>query len=241
MPERLKLVLISDTHTYHRKVELPDGDVLVHAGDFTAMGRTGETTKFLQWFGSQPHRHKVLVAGNHDFMCLDDPEQFARLLAEFAPGVQYLSDERNSVVIEGVRFTGTPSTPVFGHWAFMKTQGELQQVYARFPADTDVLVTHGPAWGVLDTCFPSGDRAGCPSLRNWIEVHKPQVHVHGHIHEGYGTHLGDTLSVNAAICNREYRPENRPFITHVIKRVTGETHAQLEPEQTHAAGNPGAD
>lgn len=62
----MKIVAISDTHQLHDKVVIPDGDVLVHAGDFTNQGTDGALIKFLTWFSSQPHPYKVFIAGNHE-------------------------------------------------------------------------------------------------------------------------------------------------------------------------------
>lgn len=218
----MRIVTISDTHTKHGQLTqpaslltIPEGDVLIHAGDFTAMGRTGETVKFLKWFAALPHPHKVLVAGNHDFMCLNDPEQFARLLAQHAPDVHYLNEARNSVVIEGARFTGTPSTPLFGNWAFMRSPEELDRIYRQFPEDTDVLITHGPPRGIGDSCYPDGEQAGCPLLAMWVYEHQPAFHVYGHIHEGYGIRHAPyirTTFVNTSVCDRQYRVANAPHV-----------------------------
>jgi predicted phosphohydrolase len=63
----MRLVFVSDTHT-HRNINLPEGDVLVHAGDATSTGTLPQVSQFLEWFSSQPHRHKIFIAGNHDWL-----------------------------------------------------------------------------------------------------------------------------------------------------------------------------
>lgn len=61
---RVKIVCISDTHNY--KPELPPGDVLLHAGDLTDGGTYRELQAQLDWLNTLPHKHKVVIGGNHD-------------------------------------------------------------------------------------------------------------------------------------------------------------------------------
>ena len=62
----MKLVLISDTHGLHSKVSVPDGDILIHAGDLTNVGKAMEIAEAGEWLRSLPHKHKVVIAGNHE-------------------------------------------------------------------------------------------------------------------------------------------------------------------------------
>jgi len=62
----LRLVLISDTHGCHRRLTLPAGDVLIHAGDFTNMGHLPDAKDFNEWLGEQTFTHKLCVFGNHE-------------------------------------------------------------------------------------------------------------------------------------------------------------------------------
>ena len=67
----MRLVCISDTHGQHNKMPpIPEGDVLVHAGDCTGSGTLPQIDAFTKWLGALPHAHKILIAGNHDF-CFD--------------------------------------------------------------------------------------------------------------------------------------------------------------------------
>jgi len=208
----MRLVVISDTHTFHGAVEPPGGDVLVHAGDFSLGGQPHELMEFFEWLGALPHRHKVVIAGNHDLLFEENPD-FAR---DMVPaGVTYLEDA--GCEIEGIRFWGSPWQPWFLDWAFnLDSEAELQAKWNLIPPDTDVLVTHGPPYGVLDECY-DGRSVGCAALAGTVQRIVPKLHLFGHIHEGYGR-AGDpagTTFVNACICDRFYRPINPPVVVDI--------------------------
>jgi predicted phosphohydrolase len=189
----LTLVCVSDTHGRHAETVVPDGDVLVHAGDVTLHGELGDVEEFDHWLASLPHRHKVVVAGNHDWCFQTHPEQ-ARARLRHAV---YLQDE--AAVVAGLKFYGSPWQPWFLDWAFNLPRGpELAAKWALIPDDTDMLVTHGPPFGVLDVTR-RGDHAGCADLVARVRTVRPGLHVFGHIHEAAGAvRDGDTLFVNAA-------------------------------------------
>lgn len=203
----MRLVCVSDTHGYHDAMHVPDGDVLIHAGDLTKRGTLEEVRAAGDWLTKLPHKHKLVVAGNHDFLFERDPTA-ARALFTHAT---YLEDE--AVEIDGVRFYGSPYTPEFFNWAFMLPRGEaLRAKWSRIPNDVDVLVTHGPPNKVLDLTV-HGDHAGCEALAERVAELKPKLHVFGHIHEGYGIRDdGSTRYMNASICTFDYRPKNAPMV-----------------------------
>jgi len=204
----LRIVCISDTHGRHADLELPGGDVLVHAGDFTNHGEPREVAAFSEWFRAQPFARKVLVAGNHDFLLQTDPAGAREMLS----GIEYL--EGSGVVIDGVRFWGSPWQPRFGRWAFNLERGpELAAHWSTVPEDTDVLVTHTPAAGVLDRTW-RGTEVGCADLAAALPRIAPRLHVVGHIHEAAGHVRGDggLLTVNASICDRLLRPALAPVV-----------------------------
>jgi Icc-related predicted phosphoesterase len=203
----MRLVCVSDTHGYHDAMHVPDGDVLIHAGDLTRRGTLEEVRAAGAWLTKLPHKHKLVVAGNHDFLFERDPAT-ARALFTHAT---YLEDE--GVEIDGVRFYGSPYTPEFFNWAFMLPRGEaLRAKWSRIPNDVDVLVTHGPPNKVLDRTV-HGDHAGCEALAERVAELKPKLHVFGHIHEGYGIRDdGPTRYMNASICTFDYRPKNAPMV-----------------------------
>jgi len=213
----LRIVCLSDTHNRHKALEVPDGDVLVHAGDATMRGAPEEIAAFDAWLGLQPHAHKLVVAGNHDWLFERDPEQARGLLRN----ATYLQD--SGMEIAGLRFWGSPWQPWFLDWAFNLRRGAaLEAKWALIPTHTDVLVTHGPPLGVRDQVperawglgLPGGSgNVGCEALLAALERVQPRLHVFGHIHEGYGREQrGGTLFVNASNCDRAYRPVNPPIV-----------------------------
>lgn len=186
------VVAISDTHRSHARLTIPPGDVLVHTGDLDAH-RLEDLREFDRWLAGLPHPHKLVIAGNHDAIFVREPEAARAALTH----ATYLQDEACEVA--GLRVYGSPWQPVFCNMAFNLPRGpSLQAVWARIPADTDVLLTHGPPAGILDRTF-IGQRVGCADLLARIEQVAPALHVFGHIHEAAG-HLrqGPTTFVNAA-------------------------------------------
>lgn len=204
-----RLVCVSDTHG--RKPAIPDGDVLVHAGDSTMLGTSSEVRSFARWLATLPHR-KVIIAGNHDWLFQREP-QLARRILEDA-GATYLCDQ--AATVAGLKFYGAPWQPEFCHWAFNLPRGNaLAEKWAAIPEGLDVLVTHGPPASVLDRC-PDGQRVGCGELRVRLERVKPRLHVFGHIHDSYGRlDVDGTTFVNAAICDERYSPVNAPVVIDV--------------------------
>ena len=201
----VRLVLVSDTHLRHPQV--PDGDLLVHAGDLTPRGTLAEMKRAAEWLRSLPHPYKVAIAGNHDFCLQEQPER--RDL--FEPEVHYLCDEE--IELAGLQLYGSPWTPWFHDWAFNLPRGEaLREVWERVPSGLDVLVTHGPPARVLDRTR-EGLRVGCEDLRRAVEAKPPTLHVFGHIHEAYGNERCDgTTFVNASVCDLSYRAANQPVV-----------------------------
>lgn len=203
----MRVVLLSDTHSRHDEIVVPDGDLLIHAGDFTKRGRRPEIEAFDRWLGTLPHPHKVVIAGNHDFAFENEPAA-AR---SWITNATYLQDEGGTFA--GLKIWGSPWTPRFFDWAFNLDRGEpLRRVWDRIPAGLDVVVTHGPPRGILDRCS-NGDHAGCDDLRDAIERVKPRLHVFGHIHEAYGKREQDGIGyVNACSCTLSYVPSRAPIV-----------------------------
>lgn len=205
----MNIVCISDTHARHAAMHhpIPDGDVLIHAGDLTGNGSLEQLEDFARWFGALPHPHKLVIAGNHDACLQTQPRAAEALLDEFA----YLRDA--AVTIDGLCFYGSPWQPRFMDMAFNLTPGPaLAAAWEQIPARVDVLVTHGPPQGILDHCF-DGYRAGCPDLGRRVTELAPALHVFGHIHEDRGQiRHGPTHYVNASICTLDYTPANPPLV-----------------------------
>ena len=209
----MRLVCISDTHGDHEGLELPDGDVLIHAGDLSAHGRQNETLAFMRWLGLQPFEHKLCIAGNHDRFMEQEPSMTKQFAAEH--NVRLLND--SGCGIGDLQFWGSPITPRFFNWAFMRDPGEpIEAHWNLIPASTDVLITHGPPFGIMDEVErPDGsiDNTGCPSLLARIEQLRPKVHIFGHIHEGHGYAEKDgTGYYNVSTMDEHYRRKHSPVV-----------------------------
>lgn len=230
------LVIISDTHGRHKKVQVPEGDVLIHCGDSCGHGEFWQFREFLKWFGDQPHKHKILIAGNHDRCLISDMDLCHEELKKY-PEITYLED--TGIEIEGVKFWGSPWTPKFLNWFFMVQRGEqARKKWDKIPEDTDVLITHGPPYGILDAVNPHPDNpgfnAGCEELLSAVYMRiRPMLHIFGHIHGSYGKvwlpptrdpdggmHDG-IMFVNAATCNEAYEPVNPPMVLKLEETKNG--------------------
>lgn len=204
----MKLVCISDTHGQHTKLTIPPGDVLIHAGDFTKSGKPEEICEFDDWLSTLPHPHKLVIAGNHDFLFEQDPEHGQELLQH----ATYLED--TGMTIEGREFWGSPVSPRFFNWAFNRDRGaDIMRHWELIPDQVDVLITHTPPHQILDRVFYGG-YVGCADLRREIEQRiRPRLVVFGHIHESYGQITqGRTTYINASSLDRRYRPVNAPVV-----------------------------
>lgn len=215
----MKIVCISDTHNRNAEIEVPDGDILIHSGDATIRGTQYEVEEFLAWFSRLPHRHKIFVAGNHDWL-YEKENRFARLLtANFK--IKYLQD--SFVEIEGLKIYGSPWQPRFYEWAFNLNRGaEMAEKWRMIPDDADILITHGPPHGILDEVPKKYgvENTGCEELRKKIEeisvLEKLKLHVFGHIHCGYGelSKFGVKF-VNASACDESYEPAQPPIVVEI--------------------------
>ena len=211
----MKLHVISDTHTKHSDLNLPGGDVLIHAGDIMGSGyQLIELIDFLDWFDKQDYEHKIFIAGNHDRIFEEKPELMERILMEQYPDIIYLQDK--GVTIDGINFYGSPWTPAFCGWAFqIHNDYEDTETYKYVPKDTDVLITHGPAYGMLDRyVMPTGqlsEHLGSKGLHNWIDANNPKLHICGHIHSAQGVLDGYgevTTHINASCLGEDYNFTN---------------------------------
>jgi Icc-related predicted phosphoesterase len=181
--------------------------VLVHAGDITQHGAIDELWGLNSFFAALPHRHKLVIAGNHDWCFERSAGRCRRLLRD----ATYLQDE--GIEIGGLHFYGSPWTPWFYSWAFNLHRGqEIRAKWLQIPHTTDVLITHGPPLGIGDRT-QEGEQTGCMDLLEIIESVAPRVHIFGHIHEGAGVYQKDgTTFVNASSVDRSYRLAHEPVV-----------------------------
>jgi predicted phosphodiesterase len=201
----MRLVIASDTHSLHDAVTVPDGDVFIHAGDLTNVGELAEIRDVGKWLRRLPHRHKIVIAGNHDFGFEREPALAQKLIGT-GDGISYLQD--SAITIGRVHFWGSPWQPWFYDWAFNLQRGaEIARKWNLIPRDTNVLITHGPPMAILDCAH--GEHLGCADLWKRVTDIAPKIHVFGHIHEGSGVEERDgTTYVNASICDAQYNPVN---------------------------------
>lgn len=204
----LRAVCVSDTHSTMGQFDIPDGDLLIHAGDLTKRGYKHEIVDELMWMSKLPHKHKIFIAGNHDYYFQDRPDEARATVKDKFPGLTYLEHDLH-IIKDGdreLKIYGLPHTPSHGNWAFQPKRGseELRSHWARIPAGIDILVTHTPPMGTLDRPDPDfnlpGARVGCELLTEELKRIKPKVHVFGHVHYDFGVvNKNGTTYVNAAV------------------------------------------
>lgn len=208
----MKIVAISDTHGLHQQVELPKGDILLHAGDISERGRELEVISFFNWFSTQDFKYKIFIAGNHDFYFEQNtPKTIESILPT---NITYLND--SGITIEGINIWGSPITPWFYDWAFNRHRGAaIQKHWDLIPINTDILITHGPPKGILDTVV-AGDQVGCERLVDALKIVKPKFHIFGHIHEARGiVKKKQTTYINASVVNIRYQVVHSPIIFEI--------------------------
>ena len=174
----MKIVQISDTHNKHNLLQgLPEGDVIIHCGDFSYYGTEEEVLDFLNWFIELPYRHKIFVTGNHD-VCLWDADN----IEDLPEDVHFLQDR--GCTIEGVNFFGI---------------GYNHSVNV-IPEGTDVLITHEPPYGIMDVTMET-NWGSAALLKKVMEI-KPNLHLFGHAHEGNGIQVSREIKFsNGSVMN----------------------------------------
>lgn len=213
----LRIVMISDTHNRHHTMKIPDGDILIHAGDFSMQGHLPEVSRFNEWLGTLPHKHKIVIAGNHE-------RTFDTLNPTYNPSTKawltnciYL-EHQSTVVSVGpdgpsLKIFGSPYSPEFMSWAFAnKSPGQAENRWKDIPNDTDIVVVHGPPHGFGDKLV-SGKNIGCRELFKRIMEIKPELVVSGHIHCGRGIRTFEGVTfVNAACVDEMYEPTQEALV-----------------------------
>jgi Icc-related predicted phosphoesterase len=208
----MRLVIISDTHMEHENLMLPDGDVLIHCGDFSSYGRVNELIGFVRWLSNVAPKYGAtfVIAGNHDRQLEIDPS-----LADVFGGVaEYLFN--SGAEYKGKHFWGSPFQPAYNGWAFnLPRDGEeLRKNWAQVPSNCDVLITHSPPYRILDGVSRQ-DHVGCKWLRERIEQVKPKLAVWGHVHEARGLNywsIPGTVCINATNLDGQYELVHEPVV-----------------------------
>lgn len=218
----VRVVFMSDTHDrWPAPGEIPEGDILVHAGDHTMMGEDSPLIEAGYRLRQLPHKYKVFIAGNHDWMFQTNREYAKQAMGVGERGMIYLENE--GIELMGLKFWGSPQQPEFNNWAFNVKRGpDIRKYWDMIPEGLDVLITHGPPRGVLDKSgFPPFESCGCDDLAVAVREKYPKVHVFGHIHGGYGMDITtpgkdeyhQTVFYNASLVNEQYKLTNKPFWT----------------------------
>jgi Icc-related predicted phosphoesterase len=167
-----------------------------------------EITDFLEWYQKIPVKYKLFVAGNHDTAIARKKIEYSDMILR---DIIYLENE--SIEIEGIKIWGSPITPTFGDWSFMKARDKTHEVWKTIPDDTDILVVHGPPKGVRDLSIDRdgklemcGDRA--LMKRCWELRHTLKYMCFGHIHnckeidtnQGMSTYSNTRTKFSNAAC-----------------------------------------
>lgn len=222
----MKGVFLADSHTFHMNVDVPDGDILFHSGDLTMSGTLNELIDFRDWFVKLPHTHKVVIAGNHDRLLMTKPEIGNKMFTD----CHYLNN--SGIEIEGRNIWGSPMTPSFSRMrdglAFYEKAEKM--MWNDIPENLDVLLTHGPPWGILDEVWDNDwdnmsrhkENVGDKILLSKVIEKKPKIHSFGHVHEEYGVFeksrnppYDKTLFINSSVVDEHYNVVNEPIVTHI--------------------------
>lgn len=240
----INITTISDTHGKHSLVHgknVGSGDLILHAGDCTPRGAREDIEEFLRWYGDLDFEMKVLIPGNHDF----DFEKNAALCEELCKNYDVVLLNDSGVKFHGLHIWGSPVQPWFHNWAFNRMRSEAMATakhpfigthWDKIPKNTDILLTHGPAYGVLDQTADRyngpGESVGCELLRKKIEEIRPVLHVCGHIHEDRGVIVDRTgptpiTYVNASSLDVQYYPhKEKAFKFDWNNLIIGQSHGE---------------
>lgn len=214
----MRIVALSDTHQRHTGVTVPEGDLLIFAGDWGMAGDMNDARGFMAWLRPIARRFRhgaIVVAGNHDCgLDVGHPLGSGEISSMFweDPDIEYLEDV--PYMAGGYAVYGSPWTPRYKEWAFMEDRGSLAEKFWRhIPDSTEILVTHGPPRSILDN-LPGFGHVGCDELAAELpRLQNLKLHVFGHIHGGYGRTCNDgTTFANVSVCDESYRAVNQPQV-----------------------------
>lgn len=218
----MKIVAISDVHGKWNKIKIPECDILISAGDYSFRGERHMVEDFHKWLNKQEAGYIISVQGNHELWVEKNFQEAKEIAEKVCPAVHFIDE--GLIEIEGVKIWCSAIQPFFHNWAWNRQRGaEIKKHWDLIPSDTDVLVTHGPPYGILDEVLridgsSSGRFVGCEELLKKVQEVKPDIHIFGHIHSGYGQkHVDGTSFYNASICDEMYMPSNAPHIIEYIK------------------------
>lgn len=201
MKNKLKVLAISDTHAQHShfpKDYFRDIDMIIHAGDesnyYDVYRNEQEFWDFLEWFRDIDVKFKVLIAGNHSSFI----NKNTKIVREACKKAEIIYLENELIEINGIKIWGSPYSPTFGDWYFMKSRDKMHDIWQNIPGGIDILVTHTPPKGILDLSFDREgtlEFCGCKSLMSHVKRIKPKYHIFGHIHTMEGIDNAGTRTI----------------------------------------------
>lgn len=233
-PDSVRVLCLSDIHALHHAIPkhfLPPADIFLCAGDISMLGGYDEVLSFKNWLITLPYEYRVVVAGNHDLTFdLDNYDSIRHPEPNMMSGHDYrevkliISNEKNIIYLEnqavellGIKVYGSPCSVKFHDWAFPVSPNQ-DSSWAQIPLDTDILITHGGPYKILDKCL-NGVDDGDPALLKAVQRIRPSLSVFGHIHEAYGLEIHDgTTFINASITNLNYQITNPPILVDFIPK-----------------------
>jgi Icc-related predicted phosphoesterase len=221
----ITICAISDTHLSHNQLDIPECDLLIHAGDFSFVGKMVDVLDVNQWFGKLKAQGKikeaVIICGNHDWVGMKNPSW----TKEAFTNCHYLDEE--SIELFNYKIFGSAWTPEFNNWAFNAKRGkEIARHWKKITEDVEILITHGPPHKILDInteeiySLPLGpEHLGCEELAKKVKkLENLKLHVFGHIHSSSGEQdINGVKFVNASVLNESYQVVYPPRIIHLEK------------------------
>jgi len=206
----IKICAIADSHRNHWNIKVPKCDLFFFVGDAEINGIL-PLHDFNDWLGVIPAKHKIVVGGNHDSeLERIGKEECKRLLTNCI----YLENE--FLYLDGFKIWGSPFSPMFNDWSFMRYDNDLKEIWATIPLETEILITHCPPFGILDQVLPRDDSQGSRTLKDRVKDVHPYLHLFGHIHEGFGQYTdGKTDYYNVSVLDEQYQMANPCTIIEV--------------------------
>lgn len=208
---KTKIVAIADSHRQHWSIKIPKCDIFLFAGD-AEINSLIALHDFNDWLGTIKAKHKIVIGGNHDSLLeLIGKEECKRLLTNCI----YLENEM--ITVEGLKIFGSPCTPVFNDWYFMKYDSDLKEIWDKIEKNTDILLTHTMPHGILDQVLPKEESVGSYTLLNRIKEIRPKIQIGGHLHLNGGKKYTDykTDFYNVSLMDEQYQLVNKPTIIDI--------------------------
>jgi Icc-related predicted phosphoesterase len=221
----VKIIAISDVHGKWNKLEIPECDILISAGDYSFRGEPHMVRDYHKWLNKQEAGHIISVQGNHELWVEKNFNEAKLIAQEVCPAVHFI--DHGVIEIEGIKFYCSAATPWFHDWAWNYHSNELKRHWGTIPKDTNILVTHGPPYMICDEvisvsgCSYDPPRyVGCNELREAIKgLPNLTHHIFGHIHCGHGQiELDGVKYYNVSICGESYNVDHEPTVIDYEKK-----------------------